>query len=328
MSEELNAPEEVVEESPEISEEVEQVESEEPELDVEESDPEDVEASEPEAYDPDFSYKVKTETKEFDEWLRPVVKDKETEERLRELYTRAEGLEEVKSVRDQIKEELEEKTRLMQEKDQQIDQIKQVGRYIQKKDYNTFFKALQIPKEDIIRYAAEELQYQEMTPEQQQYIDQQREQAYRLSLLEQQNQQLSTQAQQAQRQQMEQTLESELTRPEVEQVAEQFDSRLGKPGAFREEVIKRGVLHEQNGTVVTANQAVSEVLQLIGGTSPQPQAEEAPQQAGTRNEPVVASRKPVIPNIGSSSGGSPAAKRPRSLEDLRRLRDQMISQQG
>ncbi|GAG39911.1 unnamed protein product, partial [marine sediment metagenome] len=48
-------------------------------------------------YEPNFNYSVKSESHEFDEWIRPLVKDTESEEHVRQLYTRAKGLDHVKA---------------------------------------------------------------------------------------------------------------------------------------------------------------------------------------------------------------------------------------
>lgn len=44
-------------------------------------------------FQPTYTYTVKDEEREFDERLRNVIKDKETEEYVRDLYTKADGLE-------------------------------------------------------------------------------------------------------------------------------------------------------------------------------------------------------------------------------------------
>lgn len=54
-------------------------------------------------YSPSFKYSVLDEEREFDPIFHGVVKDKDTEEKIRDLYTRAEGLHSVKQDRDELK---------------------------------------------------------------------------------------------------------------------------------------------------------------------------------------------------------------------------------
>jgi hypothetical protein len=271
------------------------------------------------AYEPDFKFKVKDKELEFDEWLRPVVKDKETEEKVRDILTKAHGIDELKTTRDTLKADLET---IRTEKQRQDQALGVVESYIKNKDYRSFFDALGIPKADVIRYAVEELKFQEMTPEQQAVVQQQWQEKNRLATLETQNQSLQQQQQQLVQQQAEFELNSQLSKSDVSQIAAAYDARVGTPGAFRQEVINRGAYHEAvSGKVISAEQAIQEVMSLVGG-SVQAQPESVPQTP--QGHASVQKTKPVIPNIQGTAGTSPAKRIPKSIEDLRKMRDQML----
>jgi hypothetical protein len=68
-----------------------------------------------------------------------------------------------------------------------------LGAYVKKGDFRTFFQALNIPKDKIIQYAIEELKYQELSPEQRQQVDLQRQQQTEFEMAQTQNQTLQTQ---------------------------------------------------------------------------------------------------------------------------------------
>jgi hypothetical protein len=114
-----------------------------------------------------------------------------------------------------------------------------------------------------------------------------------------------------------------MSKPEVAAVAEAFDQRLGKQGAFREEVIKRGVLaHTTTGQDITPEQAISEVMGIYAAfVQPSQAGQMSPQM--TPGAPQGTSKQtPVIPNVGAKNS-SPTRKSPKSLDELRQLADQM-----
>ena len=115
-------------------------------------------------------------------------------------------------------------------------------------------------------------------------------------------------------------MELALSGPKVAEIAKSFDARQGKQGAFRDEVVKRGQYHfAVSNQVVSAQQAIDEVMQLVGT------------QLGGRqtqgNQPnVVQQPKPVIPNIQAGSG-SPVKKQVSSIADIRARREQLLTGQ-
>lgn len=275
-------------------------------------------------WQPNYKFKVKDKELEFDDWVKPLV-TKETQDKFREVFEKAHGIDAVKQDRQSLREEL----RAIREEKERIDtSLQYLSQYVQKKDYRSFFEALQIPKEEILRYAIDELKYQEMSPEQRQEIDAYRQNQYRLSQLEMQNQQLMREYESMTQAQKVNELESELSRQDIAEMARSYDARVGEPGAFRKEVISRGAYWESvHGQTISAKQAVDEVLRLVGGTVGSAPQAGAPSQTMTPGQAVVQNRqKPVIPNVQGASGSSPAKKRPGSIEDLRRMREQMLSQ--
>lgn len=273
----------------------------------------------PPQYTPNYKFKFRSpldpsrqEEREFDEWARPLIKDADTEKRFREIYEKACGLDYVKPNYMKMRENLDT---LKKEHTEITQSLQRLGSFLHEGDYDSFFKTLEIPDEKIFQYVLDKLNYQQLPPEQRQAHDQAstlKQRAYELEL---QNQQLQQAYQQTQVQARTASLDSALDRPDVKTVAEAFDARVGKPGAFRDEVILRGQLAWQTrGVDLTPEQAVKEVLALAGGSvapaqSPQPQAQ-------------AQQRPPVIPNI-SGKGSSPARRAPRSIEDLKKLANEL-----
>jgi hypothetical protein len=280
-----------------------------------------VEAQAVSSWTPNYKYKVKDKELEFDEDIRPLITKKEQEDKLRDLYSRAYGLDEVKADRQSLKEKNAE---ISQKYEGITKSLKTLGEFVKKRDYRTFFESLEIPKEQIIQFALDELKYLELPEEEQQRIEAERDMQARLAQYEEQTTTLQQQQAQLVAQQVNRELSYELERPEVAQMIQAFDTRVGKPGAFREEVLKRGAYYEAiHKQSPPTKQVIDEVMQLVGNQMGGIESAHA-----AVNSPGTAAKKPVIPSFSGASGASPTRKVPTSVEDLRKMRAAMVAQQG
>jgi hypothetical protein len=209
--------------------------------------------------------------------------------------------------------------------------LAQFDTMLERKDFDNFFGHLNISENDVLQWAVKKAQLMELTPDQQAAYNQNVQERNRLYQLERQNQDFQEESYSMQVQTRTSELEQELSRPEVLSVAESFNSRLGDPTAFRAEVIKRGQLHALNGNDISVEQAVSEVVQMLGGFPQQstPQGQQLAPANNTGNlggqpQATIQNKPPVIPNVGGQ-GTSPAKKVVRSLDDIRALSKQMNS---
>lgn len=272
------------------------------------------------AYTPNFKFKVKDKEFEIDEWARAAVKDAAMEKKVKELYEKAYGLDDVKADRETLKKkiaEIEPKFTSIQKS------LGLLSQHIQKGDMRSFFEALKIPKEHVLRYALEEFKFEDLPAEQKAAIQAQREQERQLLQLNEQNQMYAQQMQQLALQQANTELSTALSKPEIASVAQAFDARAGKPGAFKAEVIKRGQLYETlNGTSITVEQAVNEVVALIGGL---PQAAPDATQGGQQSNAEALQQKPVIKNFSGASQTSPTKKVFSSIDEIRKERQKLNS---
>ena len=285
-----------------------------------------------EKYTPSYKYKVKDNELEFEEWLKPLVKDKPTEEKLRDLLTRSHGIEEVKKSRDDFRSRLDD----LEPKYKNIDSsLTYLSELVNKGDVRSFVDGIKLPKKELLQYAIEELKYLQLPVEERNRIDTQRAEQERLVSLESQNVTLQDQLYRASVQTREQELSMVTSRPDVQTVVNQFNAMVGKPDAFRAKVVEKGLTHfHLTGQDLTAQQAVDAVLSEVGpflrastGTVTAQTGGQA-QMGGVQNtsqagQPVVVREtKPTLPNI-QSGGVSPVKKQPRSLDDLRKLRAQL-----
>ncbi len=140
---------------------------------------------------------------------------------------------------------------------------------------------------------------------------------------QQQMQQYQEQMQQTQVQVLTNEIDTTLARGEVLPAVQAFDARMGTPGAFRTEVIRRGKAYDAMGQTVGVGQVVGEVLQLIGFQPGQAGAQttvpSAASGAGAAGggTPNAQAPKPILPKI-TGNGGSPAKKVFKTTDEIRK----------
>ncbi len=283
------------------------------------------------AWAPEFKFKVRDKELEFDEVLKPLISTKEVNEKIKELYLKGYGIEEVKSDRATLQKELKaEREQFTTVKTN----IQNLGEFVKNKDFGGFFQALNIPKEEILKYAVEEFKFQQLPAEQKQAVEEQRRLQAEYQAQQKTNHTLQTQVQQMVQAQTQFELDQALSSPDLAPVINQFNARFPQmPDAFKIEVIRRGQYYEQvHKTSPPASQLVQEVLNLVGSNPGSVgQSTGVPQQTqqqGNISQVVHnQNQKPIIPAFAGSSGGkSPARSLPNSIDDLRRIRQERVSQ--
>ena len=265
------------------------------------------------AYAPNFKFKVLDKEKEFDEWIRPLVKDADTEKKVKELYEKAYGLDSVKQDRETLRSELSQAKEKMASTDKAIQTISD---YAGQKDWDSFFEALSIPKNEILKYALDLVQREQMPPEQKAQWEAGRRTQQEAKYYQEQNRALQEQQRQFSTQQREWELSQELSKPEVSSLVEAYNAGMANPSAFRDKVILIGQAYAAKGIDLPAQAAIQEAVKELRAINPQlggfmAQAQEAPKV-------VQPSTKPTLPNI-QGRGTSPVKSTVRSLDDLRNL---------
>jgi hypothetical protein len=285
----------------------------------------------PGAFVPKFKVTVDKQEREIPEFLKPLIKDADTEKQVHELVEKAYGLEFNKPRLEAARtENTQLKTQLgtiSQENTAIRGQIQNLVTLYNRNDMDGWFKALGVPEEKVLQWMASKVNYSQLPPEQRSIIDQQKQAEERAWQAETQVQQVQTQNERLLTQQVQGQLESVLARPDVKSVADAFDARVGQPGAFRNEINRRGdYVWKTRKEIVSPDTLVQEMMSFLGPVAPPaaasppapaPQAPAAPQTP----PPGPASKTPTIPNI---SGRSTSALRApvRSIADIReRLKD-------
>jgi hypothetical protein len=271
----------------------------------------------PSPYTPNYKYKILGKEQEFDEFLRGAVKDAETEEKVRSLYTKANGLEHMKGQYLKTRETL-------QSKDKELgsisSQLQEIAQYRDKKDFGNVFKGLNIKPDDVLEWAVQHAERMQLPPEQRQLYEAQESAQDQLRQVQQQNQWLQEQynSQVANTRQME--LNQSMADSQISEFANTYDQRTGQEGAFQMEVVRRGALHYQmTGQDLPPAEVVKQTLFALGWQGQQGQnhgsnVTQMPRQAS--------GRPPIIPHVAGKSA-SPVRKSPKSLDEMRALAKSM-----
>lgn len=274
----------------------------------------------PPAFKPNLKYKVGGSEKQFDEFLHAVIKDEETEKKIRKLYEDAEGVNFMKQDRQRVLEAFNEIYPQHQELTQRVSRLQG---FLDEGNFGAFQREVGIPNEAILRRAQQILAAME-NPALKSQEDKEYSQLESMQTVQSENQRLINQVAQARATE----LDMVLSRPEVLTVAEAFDAKMGQIGAFKREVINRGSMYSQFYKVdKSAKELVDEMLGFMGVTGAAPQGQPqvlaenydaAPghEKAQVQGTVVVPPKKPAIPNI-TGKGTSPVKKTFTSLDQLK-----------
>lgn len=294
------------------------------------------EDSEQPGHKPNFKFKAgiyNKETKELgqkeleiDKSFAPLMKTPEGEKLIRELHEKAHGLDSVKERLAEAKNYSQQIAKENSDITGSINELRTIYQSaVKTKNYHkldSFFEKLNVSPEVVLNYAYEKAKLMEMPPEQRQVVESRLEADRRADELSKQNSHYSEEMVALAQQTKTLQLQTVLASPEISQLAQAFDERLSKPGAFEQAVIRAGqvawALEKKN---LTVPEAVRAVINDYGLTTkpnlpPGKQSAQAADGSGVK-KPVIQRETQTIPNVQGRSS-SPLAKKPRSVEDIKK----------
>lgn len=280
------------------------------------------------AWTPNYKFKVKGKEQEVDEWIRPSIKDPDTEKKARELMEKYYGFDMIKSDREKFQ---QERDSFKSDAEKMYGLMNDAAELVSKKDYETFFEKWGIPAQDIVKYAVDWAnREQNWTPEQKKAYEESRRLKAELAQTQAEKMGLETSQTQQQIAQRESELEAVVNHPEVTEFSKLVAERLGDEFGLRNEIVRLGQYYWQTqGRDVPTVELVRDLAKRYGYTpgASQPQQTPVQPQAAqgfqvTPPKVVAPSTKPTIPNI-AGKGGSPVAKKPKSFSDLKAIRQGM-----
>lgn len=271
-------------------------------------------------FQPDWKFKVKDKEFEIDEWARPLAKDEETYKKLKRVWERHHGLDEVVGSRDQLKKQLEQFEPVKKEYETITKRLNEISHYYNKGDFDSFFEALQIPYDTIFNYVKQKHQMSQLPQEVQHQLEKSRQAEREAYNYKQQLDELSQSQDQLRQQQQSQYIDS-VIQSKAGDVAQKYNELMGHPDSFKAFVVLKGqAMFQTLGQHAPVDQVVeaakNDIAKLFGNVAP---ANPAPQSAAP--VPGEQPKPPVIPAVRAGSQ-SPVRQPPKSLDDLKKLAQQ------
>lgn len=272
------------------------------------------------AFVPNFKYKAATQDKELDPFFHSLVKDADSEKKVKDVFTRADAFDYIKGKYETRENEYKSLNNDYQALTQTVHRVNEAKA---KGDLDSVFRTVGLNDHQIITWAAKRVDYLQMMnqlpPEQRQALQQQEQAAI-------QNQQYQDQMSQMQGELQEQKvlartirLDQALSRPEVSQAQMFWDQKMGREGAFKDQVVEEAQREwYMNKVDLPPEEAVSRVLKRFGAfISAQSMGSQDPMAPqGTPMAPQMPAARPVIPLVPGSSK-TPIKKQVKSVADIK-----------
>lgn len=288
------------------------------------------------AFSPNYKFKASVYNKEskaldqkeydIDPKFHALMKTPEDEKLVRELHEKAFGIDSVKERLNETKEQAQKHASDLNEYKTTVSSLQKIyqtavstGNYHK---LDGFFQKLNIPQDVVMQYALEKVRLNEMPEAQRNAIMGQLQAETRAETVAEQQERLNQQMATAAQQMKSMQFEAHLSRPDISTVAQQFDARVGKPGAFKLEVARVGELawYQSGGKIdLTPEQAAQQVISNYGLS-----AQVSGQLPGPASAPKVPLQRTTktIPNVSGKSA-SPLGSKPKSIEDLKNMYKEM-----
>lgn len=286
------------------------------------------------AYAPNFKFKVMDKEHEIDEFVRAAIKDADSEKKIKEIYEKAYGLDVVKPRFAKSQEELKTTRGENENYKKSIDELRD---HYKRDDMDSFFKALNVPEEKILRWVLNKANYEQLPPDQRQIMDAKRAAEQQAYTLQKENKSLQQQREEIELQARAQTLQIALEKPDISEFVKNFEAKAGKPGAFLQEIIDHGerTFYASKGKIdLTPEQAIKEVMERWSpflGPAKLSEPPIIPANPGPGSQPPVqravteAPKASTIPNVSGRQTAAISKAKPKSIEDLKKLYNTMAN---
>jgi hypothetical protein len=264
-------------------------------------------------YKPDYKFKASSKEYEIPEKFKSLIKTKEDEAEVKDILSKAYGIDSLKSRLDSTSQENEYiKSKVLPEYAKQDEVISELTTYVEKKDFGSYFDRLGIDRKDVMEWMYQELS---LTPEQRKLYDQNRELQKQVYQRQMESQQLKSQVdqtmqekQQALVEQTRNALDFTLSKGDFKDAVQTYDGNHGA-GAFQKKVIEYAAFKANTeGRNLTVEEAVRGVKELLV-----PATVHATTTVQTK---AVQKDKPTLPVVPARAQ-SPSGKQITSIKQLR-----------
>ena len=254
-------------------------------------------ASETTGYVPEYKYNYGAKDHEIEEFWRPLIKDKATEERVREAMQKLAGFEEYKGYKKKL-EEIEPSVNELAE----LQEMYRSGRHeelLEKAGYTD---------EMIFNIARAKLERAKYTPEQRADYEEKRKLQLERERLLQDNKKYESQLRAETASWINYQIDAELGKQEYRGLIDKYEAVNGK-GSFRDLLIARGEIQSNRaGRTVPPSEVVASIAREYQAFMPSPAETQVAHKQQVK----------VIPNV-KGAGSSPERTKVKSLDDIRKL---------
>jgi hypothetical protein len=278
------------------------------------------------AWKPNTKFKAAGKEMEVPPMLQALMKDQKSQEYIHSLLSKAHGIE---MIQEKLKSTREDRTQLFQAY-QQMRQPIELGQEAYKRgDLDTVFGVLKIDPNKVLQWAYNKVELSQMDPAQRQIHEAKTAAERKVWENEREQRSLMAQGQQTQTEQIHQMLDLVLERPEFTELAQRYDERMQAKGkTFRDLCLMMGEQAWNQGKQITPLEAAKHAAELLGDpgkkqADPTP-ANPAPAQVAQPAAPAQETKK-TLPNVGGSKSAAPAKSKIRSLDDLKKARQQILN---
>lgn len=266
------------------------------------------EANLAEEYRPNFKYNVLDDEKEMPEEYRRYISSKDDEDRLRDLFTKADSV-------DYWKQKVSKSDDARLSMEQQYNSVSSALESIKKlakNDFTTLSQLLEIPEDALIDHTRRLLDLEEMPEHDRRRYEEDQQIRAQNFIAQQQLQYYQQQQQQQVISQHQQRLNEAFTRPEISAFQREFDSRMGE-GSFKQHCMDYGnTMYQQTRTNIDPMRCVDDTYNKFKNLIPITTSDSV--TVTSQNHPQ---EKP-IPRVGDRMNVAPTKRRARSIEDIKK----------
>jgi hypothetical protein len=277
------------------------------------------------AWTPDFKFKVMDKEYEIDPMFRPIIKDEDTLKKIRRMQEQVLGLPHLEASRDEFKNKYQQVAPRLQEYETVERKLGKLSHFVSQRDFGSFFDELKIPRGEVLKWVKHELDMEALPSNVREQMERARQLTAKQWDAEQELEHYRQQEAMTQQEQIHQQVDGAIQHL-AGNIAEQFNSRMNSPEAFRHAVFNKGAaIQQQTGQKMPLQEVIGLVKQDLArvmGITEQTAAAHVqgqPAQDGQVQNPAPAKDKPpVIPAI-KAGAASPVRTPPKTIADLKKL---------
>lgn len=274
------------------------------------------------SYTPNFDFKVYDKVHQFPEWLRPTIKDKTHEDQLRDIFSRAYGLDGLKSKYEKTKESLTKYGEVEKKFTEQTNGLKHLMA-LRENDIGSFIQAVGLTDDQILQHYNNLMRSKQDPEFAAQYnatLDARRQNlkaSQEQESLKEQMSRLEEERSQFQFERHVSSFEQTYNSPQVSSFASAFDQRAGREGAFKDEAIDIGnYIFMKEQRYAPPQEVFNAVMQKYGAFVGAGQASQ--NDVPGLNAQQAAKVSATIPNVGGGSSVSVTKQRFKSIDDIKK----------